>query len=447
VIDPSVIKILEKLDKTGFEAAVVGGAVRAMIEKKKPKDWDITTNAKPEEIIKLFNNSLYTNRFGTVSAPINKNQFVQITTYRIEEKYTNKRHPDKIVWGKNLEEDLARRDFTINAMAYRLSRNKHYDLIDPFEGKTDYENKLIKTVGDPNKRFGEDALRLLRAVRFATTLGFTIESKTKMAITRNAHFLRQISAERIRDELLKIIESDNAAAGIILTKEMGLLKIILPELEVCFNVEQKSPKRHHIFDVGTHCVMSLKNCPSNDIIVRLATLLHDIGKAKVANITSEGIRTFYNHEVVGGRLAIAIASRFNLSGSQKDKLFKLVRFHQFTVNENQTDNALRRFIRNIGIENVEDMMDLRIADRLGGGLQQPESWRLKLFRKRLKDVLKKPFTVADLKINGHDVMRELKLKPGPKVGEILNMLFEKVVEDSKKNDREFLLKKLRTLNR
>jgi tRNA nucleotidyltransferase (CCA-adding enzyme) len=232
----------------------------------------------------------------------------------------------------------------------------------------------------------------------------------------------------------------------LLARETELLAVFLPELDACFNVEQVSPRRHHIYNVGTHCVMSLKHCPGKDVIVRLATLLHDIGKAKVAKVTEEGVRTFYNHEVVGGRLAKVIADRLHLSRNQKEKLFLLVRWHQFSVGENQTDSALRRFIRNIGPENIEDMMDLRIGDRLGGGLQQPESWRLKLFRQRLKEVMKKPFTVADLKVSGHDVMKILGIGPGLKVGEVLKALFEEVEENSKKNDRDYLLGKIKDLS-
>ncbi len=435
-IPKAISDIILNFDKAGFEIAIVGGAVRDLISGQKATDWDLATNAKPQQILKLFKKSFYNNRFGTVGVELGDKSIVQITTYRTEEKYSDKRHPDIIVWGKTLEEDLARRDFTINAMALRL----HFD---PFEKLR--ASKLIRTVGDPGKRFGEDALRLLRAVRFATTLDFEIETKTLASISKNAHLLSQISGERIRDELFKILESDNAFKGVELLRKSGLLKIILPELDVCFEVEQKSPKRHHIFDVGTHCVMSLKFCPSDDIIVRFATLLHDIGKAKVADVTPEGVRTFYNHEVVGGRQVRSIADRLHLTRHAREKLFKLVRYHQFTVNENQTDKALRRFIRNIGREFIEDMMDLRIGDRLGGGLQQPESWRLKLFRQRLKEVLKKPFTVANLKVDGHDVMRELNLKPGPKVGEVLNKLFEEVADDKDKNKREYLLKRLKSM--
>lgn len=460
-IDSKVQKIIEAINKAGFEVALVGGAVRDIITNQEISDWDLATNAKPEDILKILPASFYNNRFGTVGFAQDKNNIIQITTYRTKEKYTDSRHPDSIKWGKTLEEDLERRDFTINALALKLgssdqrlgssSKQKNYPLAtipylltltDPFDGQSDLKNKIIRAVGNPNKRFAEDALRMLRAIRFAATLDFKIEEKTFEAIKKNAHLLEKISGERVRDELFKIIDSQNPNDGIMLAKESGLLEIFLPELSTCFSVEQKSPKRHHIYNVGTHCVMSLKHCPSHNTITRFATLLHDIGKEKVAKITDEGIRTFHNHEVVGARQVLQIAKRLHLARSQREKLFKLVRWHQFTVNENQTDKALRRFIKNIGIENIDNMMDLRIGDRLGGGLQQPESWRLKLFRQRLKEVLKKPFTVKDLKVNGDDIMKILNIKPGPKVGEILNKLFEEVAEDAKKNNREYLLKRI-----
>lgn len=466
-IDKQVQQNLERIAKAGFEVAIVGGAVRDILWKKEVSDWDLTTNARPEDILKIFPDGFYNNKFGTVGVPVDGKKVVEITTYRKEYGYSDKRHPDKIVWGKTLEEDLARRDFTINSIALKYSPRRSrsttpprwpastrgvpngllgggssFEMVDPYDGQSDLKNKLIRAVGDPDQRFREDALRLLRAVRFATTLGFEIDEKTKTAIAKNAKLLSRISGERIRDELFKILVSKNATEGILLAKESRILKEILPEVDVCFEIEQKSPKRHHIFDVGTHCAMSLKYCPSQDIITRLSTLLHDIGKVKVAKVTKEGIRTFYNHEVIGARMARDIANRLHISKQERERLFKLVRWHQFSVNENQTDSALRRFIRNIGVENIENMMDLRVGDRLGGGLQQPESWRLKLFRQRLKEVLKKPFTVADLKVNGHDVMKILGIPPGPKVGEVLNKLFEEVLEDSKKNDREYLLERI-----
>lgn len=452
MIKKEILEILKKLDDARFEVAVVGGGVRDYLARRDIDDWDLATNAKPEEILKLFPNGFYNNRFGTVGIPVELETekgrlIVEVTTYRTEESYSDSRHPEKVVWGSSLEEDLARRDFTTNAMALRFAQGKLLMTpVDPFGGQNDLKNKVIKAVGSPDERFKEDALRMLRAIRFATTLGFDIEPKTAKAIEENAHLISKISGERIRDEVFKIVVSQEPASGFFLAKKLGVLTVILPELEVCFSVEQKSPKRHHIYDVGTHCVMSLASCPSDDTITRFATLLHDIGKANVAKITEEGVRTFHNHEVVGARQATKIAERFHFSREERDKLFRLVRWHQFSVGENQTDRALRRFIKNVGLEYVEDMMDLRIGDRLGGGLQQPESWRLKLYRSRLKEVLKKPFTVSDLKVNGNDVMKILDLKPGPKVGEILNKLFEEVLDDAGKNNREYLLSKVKSLD-
>lgn len=444
MIDKDIKAILEKIEKTGYEAALVGGGVRDVLAGKNISDFDLTTNATPEEILKLFPDAFYNNRFGTVGIAKSGKTIAEITAYRTEGKYEDSRHPEKVEWGKSLEEDLARRDFTINAVALPYRDGKFGNAVDLFGGQEDFKKKIVRTVGDADKRFGEDALRLLRAVRFATILGFKIDDKTLKSIKKNAQLLSKISGERIRDELLKIVGNDNGADGILLAKETGILAVILPELEECFAVPQKSPQRHHIYDVGTHCVMSMKFCPSNDVITRFATMLHDVGKAKVA-VTREGVRTFYNHEVAGSRIANNISDRLHLSHEQKDKVFKLVRWHQFSVNENQTDAAIRRFIKNVGLNYVEDMMDLRVGDRLGGGLQQPESWRLKLFRQKIKDVLKKPFTVADLKISGNDVMKILDLKPGPKVGETLNKLFEEVQEDPKKNKKDYLIHRLSDL--
>lgn len=445
-IDKEIKVILEKIDKAGFEVAAVGGAVRNILSDKPIDGWDLTTNATPEELLKIFPEAHYTNRFGTVLVPLDKKEIVEVTTYRTEVGYSDNRHPDKVSWGKTLDEDLARRDFTVNTIALRFTQGKlSDDYVDPYGGQNDLKNKIIRAVGDPNERFSEDALRMMRAIRFAATLGFEIETKTLEAIKKNAEKLSNISGERIRDELFKVVASENVDLGIKLFRETGLLEIFLPELDVCFSVEQVSPKRHHIFDVGTHCVLSAKYCPSDDVIVRFAAMLHDIGKAKVAKVTSDGVRTFYNHEVVGSRIANNICDRLHLSKDQKEKVFKLVRWHQFSVGENQTDSAVRRFINNVGLENVEDMIAVRIGDRLGSGITDSEGWRLKLFRQRIKDVLKQPFTVRDLKINGSDVMKRLGLKPGPKIGEILNKLFEEVQEDPKKNEKEYLLKRLKDL--
>lgn len=447
-LDPNIKNILDKIEKAGFEVAVVGGAVRNILLKKPIDGWDLTTNAIPEELLKIFPEAHYTNRFGTVLVPIENKDIVEVTTFRTESGYSDSRHPDKVAWGKTLEEDLARRDFTINAIALRYAQGKPLtDLVDPYGGQEDLKNKIVRAVGDPDERFSEDALRMMRAVRFAATLGFEIEKQTMDAIGKNADKFSSISGERIREELFKVVASDNVDLGMNQFRESGLLAIFMPELNECFSVEQKSPKRHHIFDVGTHCVMSAKHCPSSDVVVRFAAMLHDIGKAQVAKVTEDGVRTFYNHEVVGSRIANKICDRLHLSRDQKEKIFKLVRWHQFSVGENQTDSAVRRFINNVGIDNVEDMIAVRIGDRLGSGLTDTEGWRLKLFRQRIKDVLKQPFTVKDLKINGRDVMKILDLKPGPKVGEILNSLFAEVLEDAKKNTKEYLTDRLHQLGK
>ena len=286
---------------------------------------------------------------------------------------------------------------------------------------------------------------MMRAVRIGTQIGFTIEKNTFDAIQKNAPLINKIAKERVKEELFKIIASTNAYEGMILFRSSGLMSEILPEMEKCFGVEQKSPGRHHVYDVGTHLLMSLKFCKSEDVVTRFATLIHDIGKPQTYKKLGTGVITFYNHEMVSTKIAKNIAERLRFSKKEADKFIALVRWHQFTVDENQTDTALRRFLKNVGLENVEDMLALRVGDRLGGGARET-SWRLEEFKKRLIEVQKQPFSVRDLKINGVDVMKELNLKPGPKVGKILNNLFEKVVNKKIENEKEILLKKLGEFN-
>lgn len=432
------------MQKSGFKAYAVGGSIRDSLMQRPTKGWDFTTNAKPEEILKFFPDSFYDNQFGTVGIKIRnaENEVIdiyEITTFRSEKGYSDFRHPDKISWGSTINEDLSRRDFTINAIA-----SDGENLIDPYKGQEDLKNKLIRTVGDANGRFAEDALRLMRAVRIATELGFLIEENTLIAIKNNANLLTNISAERIQKEIWRILSSDHPADGILILKNSGLLKIIFPELDSSFVVQQKSPGRHHIYDVGTHSVEALRHCPSTDPLVRLATLLHDIGKPATFRQNEAGLITFYNHEVAGTKIAKIIANRLRLSRKDTERLLTLIRWHQFTVDERQTDSALRRFIRHVGKENLNDMLALRIGDRLGGGALET-SWRLELYKKRLIEVQKQPFTVSDLKINGKDVMKVLNCPPGPIVGKALNKLFADVEAGSLLNERELLLAKLNEL--
>ncbi len=453
-IPSTVNNIYNSFQQAGYHVYLVGGCVRNLLLKKPVKDWDLTTNATPEEILKLFPNGFYDNTFGTVGIPAvieNQDKVVEITTFRTEQGYTDRRRPDIVEWGKTIQEDLARRDFTINAIALRFAestQNNEPDLeiIDPYYGQKDLSQGIIRAVGDPNKRFKEDALRLLRAIRLATTYSFTIENQTWKEMVNDVYLIKNISTERIRVELLRILESEFPYEGIMLLKNSGLLHHILPELMDGVEVSQIRPGRHHTTDVFTHNILSLKFCPSHDPIVRFATLLHDIGKPKVKSTDQEGLVIFHNHEIVGAKIARDICDRLKFSKKDRNKIVTLIRWHMFTVDENITDAAVRRFIRRIGVENVQDMIDLRIGDRLGGGTQTSESWRLKLFKKRIEEQLKPaPFSINDMVIDGHDIMKELHIKPGPKIGDLLQKLFEEVDEDLSKNNREYLITRLKQL--
>ena len=434
--------------KHHFQIYVVGGAVRDMLLDKDIINWDFTTNAQPDEIQRLFKDSFYHNTYGTVSVPVKtlvnhqqQSLIFEVTPFRQESNYTDNRHPDKIKWAKTIDEDLSRRDFTINAMAYDGKT-----IIDLFNGQQHLKDKLIIAVGNPDTRFAEDALRLIRGIRFASQLGFSFDEATRESIKNNAQLITNVSWERIRDEFLKILSSNYPSEGIIFLRNTGLLKYILPELDICFTIPQKSPLRHHIYDAGTHQVMALKNCPSRDPITRFATLIHDVGKAKTFRKDDKTqLITFYNHEVVSTKLAENIANRFRLSNDQKKKLVQLVKYHQFTVSEIQTDKAVRRFITNVGKDYIQDMLDLRTGDRVGSGAT-PTSWRLELFKKRMIEVQQQPFSITDLKITGNDVMKTLKIKPGPKVGQVLKKIFNKVVEKKVNNNRLTLIKEIKKIS-
>ncbi len=466
-----VITILNKFSGAGYQIYIVGGAVRDLILGREVKDWDFTTDAKPEDILKLFPDGFYDNKFGTVGVPARAGDVYEITTMRKEGVYQDFRHPTEVAWTNKIEEDLARRDFTINAIALSISssviasetkqsslkiaassttkvgtpRDDEYILVDPYQGQEDIKAKIVKAVGDPNQRFKEDALRLMRAIRIATQLEFDIENNTFEAIKKNANLIQEVANERTRDELFKLLASTYPYIGIVKLREVGILQIILPELEKCFGVVQEGPKHARVYDIGEHSLLALKEIPLKDPLVRLAALLHDIGKPDTVKVEKSGNVTFYNHDLVGGKLILQVAKRFNLSKNQTDKLYRLVRWHLFTVDENQTDSAIRRFIKNVGLENIEDMMALRVGDRLGGGTEKAISWRMEKFKNRIDEVLQKPFSITDLKVDGKDVMKVLNIEPGPKVGEILNKLFEAVLEDASKNNREYLLEKIKSV--
>lgn len=444
ILPDEIYKVIGTFLKGGFRIYLVGGVVRDILLKRPQKDWDFTTNATPDYILKLFPDGFYNNQFGTVGIKTELG-VIEVTTMRKEGIYKDSRHPSEVVWTENIEEDLARRDFTINAMALEVKDSKP-EIIDPFKGKSDLDKRTIRAVGDPDKRFQEDALRLIRAIRFASQLNFEIEEKTLESIRKNAELIKNISWERIHDELFKILASDNPYEGIALLKESGILELILPEVTGCFGIVQEGPKHDRIYDIGEHLFLSLKFCPGKDPLVRFAALIHDIGKVQTFRKDGSGNVTFYGHEIAGANLSKKVSERLRLSKKDSEKLYSLIRWHMFSVSETQTDSAVRRFIKNVGLENVEDMLALRVADRLGGGTLTETSWRMEEFKKRIEKVLKKPFSISDLKVSGSDVMEILQIKPGPKVGEILNKLFKEVLEDSSKNNKEYLLKAIKELS-
>ncbi|MBI3458865.1 HD domain-containing protein, partial [Candidatus Azambacteria bacterium] len=435
---PDVIQsILEKLIKAGFEAYIVGGCVRDLLLKKEPKDWDITTSAQPEEILALFPDSFYENKFGTVGVKtdsvIKAWGVVEITTFRTEEKYTDRRHPDQVVFAKTLKEDLGRRDFTINALAL----DYEFRVVDPFGGQSDLENKIIKAVGDPDHRFNEDALRLMRTVRLASQLGFEIDEETFQALKKNSGLIRFVSQERIRDEFMKIITSARPSLGVELLRETGILDLIIPELVEGYGIGQN---KHHIYTVWEHNLRAMEYGAQEkfSVITILAALFHDIGKPRTKNGRGANC-TFYGHDVVGAKIGARVMERLKFSKVEIEKVYKLIRWHLFsyTLKEDilgsdmgsedteydrgvgeTTDAAIRRLIRNVGEDNIEDLIKVRICDRIGSGVPKAVPYRLRHFQFRVEKILreKEAISVKMLKVKGEEVMKILGIPPSPRVG-------------------------------
>jgi len=447
---PKEVKfVVDELKKKNYEAYLVGGCVRDLLRKAEPEDWDVATNANPKEIGKIFLRSFTDNKFGTVTVlTVSKDpklKEIEITPFRTEEKYTDKRHPDKVKWAKTIEEDLARRDFTINALATGLEGSE-LKIVDPFGGQKDLKNKIIRAVGKAEDRFSEDALRMLRAVRFATIFGFNIEEKTSQAIKKNSPWLQAISKERIRDELLKIIMAEKAADGIGFLREMGLLKYIIPELEEGYKVSQN---KHHIYDCYEHALLSLKYAAKKDFnkYVKIAALLHDIGKPRAKR--GEGSdATFYGHEVVGAKMTAQILNRLRFSKKDIERIVKLVRYHLFYYNVDEVSEAsVRRLVRQVGIENMDELLEVRMADRIGSGCPKAEPYKLRHLRYIIERVSQDPISVKTLKVNGNNIIKILNTSAGPKIGWILDVLLGCVLIDPKKNKKDFLEKEVKKLGK
>ncbi|MGK2849066.1 MAG: CCA tRNA nucleotidyltransferase [Minisyncoccota bacterium] len=453
--------VVNTLIQAGFEAFLVGGCVRDLIIERTPKDWDITTNAIPEQIMALFPDSFYENIFGTVGVKVarflattpvsHEYDIIEVTTYRTESEYTDLRRPDHISFTLSLEEDLARRDFTINALAYGAKKPGSWKLIDLFSGQQDITDKLIRAVGTPEERFGEDALRLMRAVRFfaelrhsqKTASQWSIEPATLQAIKKLAHNLKVVSQERIRDELSKIILSDSPNEGIALLQETHLLPFVLPELEEGIGVTQNL---HHIYTVWEHNLRALATCPSSKLEVRLASLLHDVGKPRTKR--GEGLHaTFYNHDHVGARMAEKMLTRLHYPKTIIQKTVLLVDNHLFYYNVGEvTEASVRRLIKRVGLENMDDLMAVRIGDRLGSGVPKAKPYKLRHLEYMIEKVSHDPLSVKMLAIKGTDLLQMLHIPAGPKIGAILNVLLAEVIEDPTRNTRDILLKRSIVLN-
>lgn len=462
--------VSQTLEDAGFSAYLVGGCVRDLLIGRIPEDYDITTSAKPEEIIKLFPKTVYENVFGTVLVVDQSNldyedssenfgprvgspdtkfiaksstSSVEVTPFRKEGKYTDRRHPDNVIFSDDINTDLSRRDFTVNALAYRIKNN---ELVDLYDGQKDLSKKLIRTVGNADERFNEDPLRLMRAVRFATQLGFAIEADTTAAIIKNADLLKHISVERIRDELVKIINSANPAAGIEMLRRFKLLPYIIPELLDGVGCLQGGA---HKYDVYEHLLHALQHAADKKFSfhIRISALFHDIGKPATRRKGDKKEFTFYGHEVVGAKMAKKIMQRLKFGNSDVDLVYKFVRYHMFfSDTEVITLSPVRRMIVNVGLDHIWELMQIRECDRVGmAKVEAP--YRLRKYHAMIEQALRDPISVKQLKVNGEYLMHTLGMKPGPRMGNILLILLEEVIDDSAKNEIEFLENRIRELEK
>lgn len=441
--------VTEALEKAGFEAYIVGGCVRDLLLGKTPKDWDVTTNANPEEIQGLFKETFYENAYGTVGVVNTETKeesvrVIEVTPYRLEATYSDSRHPDSVTFSSNLEDDLKRRDFTINAIVYNTSKK---ELIDHYGGREDLDKRTIRAVGNPEKRFNEDALRILRAIRLASELHFMIDRDTENAIQKVSQKLSNIAKERIRDEFIRIVLSDKPMEGLLLAQKLGVLKFIDTNLDRGIGIEQNQA---HSYDVFEHNLRTLQHAAEKNwsFDIRLAGLFHDISKPETRRRSEEkNDWTFHGHEVVGARVTKKILVNLKFPNKTIDKVVKLVRWHMFFSDpEKITLGAVRRVIRNVGEENIWDLLDLRICDRIGTGRPKEQPFRFRKYKSMVEEALRDPLSVTMLKIDGKQVIEILGEGPGPKVGYILHALLEEVLDDPKRNTSEYLKKKAEELS-
>jgi len=438
-VPADVERVVARLVAAGHEAYVVGGCVRDALRGVDPHDWDIATSATPDEIQKVFRHALYLNRFGTVVVRQGDHE-IEVTTYRVEADYADHRHPTSVAFTDSLNEDLSRRDFTMNAMAWRPGVDgKPGELVDPFGGQRDLEAHVVRAVGEPRERFAEDALRMLRAVRFATRLGFTIDPRTADAIRGSAALARDLSGERVQQEIVKMLEAPKPSEAFRLLSDLRLLEVICPELEIAKETPQDKAVAQNVFE---HSLATLDATPVDDLVLRLAGLFHDIGKPATF---ADG--HFHQHEFVGEATAREILRRWRFDKETVTRVTHLIRNHMFWYQSDWTPSAVRRFVRKVGLENIPALFALRKADNIGSGARSPRMYALEALWERVQEEIRaaSAFSLKDLAIDGNDVMKELGIPPSRRVGEILNELFERVTDDPKLNTREDLLKLAREL--
>ena len=447
---PDILKKMNKIfAQHGYKAYLVGGAVRDMLMGKEPHDWDVTTDATPEQVMSIFRKVIPTGiAHGTVTVHFMKNE-IEVTTFRTESDYSDGRHPDKVEYTGNIEEDLSRRDFTINAIASYLGDGT---ITDPFHGRDDIKRKVIRTVGNPLERFSEDGLRPVRAVRFSAQLGFEIERETLKAISEPEILKKTsgISLERFRDELLKLMKAEKPSAGLKLMEESGILDIFIPEFKKCRGCIQGDFRGYHQFDVLDHLFYACDGAPASKQNVRLAALFHDIGKPDVKRVipTPQGDQfTFYNHEAKSQQITKEILFRLKFSNAEIANICHLVVNHMFNYTQDWTDAAVRRFLAKIQAENLEDLYDLRLADIYGmnnAPVRGQDSRTIALLNE-LKDRISKEteknsvLSLKQLAVNGKDLMKN-GISAGKDLGFVLNQLLETVLEDPTQNEKEQLIK-------
>jgi len=442
-IPKEVQHVADTLESRGFEAYLIGGCVRDLLIGKEPKDWDITTNAHPTEIETFFGETFINNDFGTVGVVTESEdprlKVIEVTPYRTESEYSDARRPDSVEFGVSLEEDLKRRDFTVNAIAYRLKDEKVVDL---FNGEEDIKKKRIVAVGKATERFAEDALRMMRAVRLAVELDFIIDGDTMTAIAENSTNLGRISKERIRDEFSRILESKQPMQGVIFLEKLGLLEYVAPDLLRGIGVEQNQA---HAFDVYEHLLRTMQHAADKDweFDIRLAGLFHDISKPETRRWSDEKKDwTFHGHEVVGARVAKKALQELKFPKERITRIVTLIRWHMFFSDPEQISlSAVRRTIANVGAENIWDLLKLRRCDRIGTGRPKEQPFRLRKYTAMVEEALRDPISVKMLKIDGSRIMELTGEKPSKKLGDTLNALLEEVLDDPLKNTAEYMEKR------